>query len=148
MHPAALVALVLLAVALALVLVFYFAIIHTSYRLHRFYASHTSVPVAPFLPAGGHVPELKKFIAAHNTLGCWRKHLAQYGPVHAMNLGNNLALKVDDPYYLRGILRTDTAYYHKSAMTRAYMVPTTGPQNLLLLNGDEHTRHRHMINPG
>ena len=147
MHAVTASSLGLLAVLLA-VLLAYFALVHRSYRTHRFYAQRTSVPVAPFLPIGGHVPQLKAYKAAHNTLGCWRAQYDTYGAVHAINYGANVSLKLDDPHYLRGILRTDSQHYHKSLISRLYMQPAIGSTNLLLLEGAVHTRHRQMINPG
>ena len=140
--------LVLLALLVAALLVVYFALIHTPYRLHRFYASQTSVPVAPFRPVQGHLPQLFAFEATHNTLGCWRAQYETFGAVHAINLGENVNLKLDDPYYLRGVLRTDGACYHKSVMGRLYLKAALGMSNLLMLEDEGHARHRKMINPG
>lgn len=140
--------LVLLVFLISIVLIVYFALIHTPYRLHRFYSTRTWLPVAPFLTFGGYLHQLRAYKAAHNTLGWWRHSYDTYGPLHAINYGKVLAVKLDDPHYLAGVLRSHSAHYRKSEMTRVYMTPTTGLSNLLLLEGDGHARHRRMMNPG
>ena len=148
MHPLYIVLLVFLFLALVVLLAVYFAFVHDPWRLHYFYSSQTSLSVAPFRPIDGNISQLLAWDAKHNILGCWREQYATYGPVHCINLADTLNVKLDDPHYLRGVMRTDSAHYHKSYMSRVYLNQAIGVSNLLLLEDPGHARHRRMLNPG
>ena len=148
MYTITIILIVLLLLVVAVLLTVYFTLIHGPLRLHRYYASQTSLPVAPFRPIKGYIPQILEFDAVHNILGCWREQYNTYGAVHAINLGDTINLKLDDPHYLRGVMRTDSAHYHKSHMARLYLNQAIGLSNLLLLEDPEHSRHRKMMNPG
>ena len=81
-------------------------------------------------------------------MGFWRApHTPAILPLYAFNLGPQTHLTINDPHYLFDLTKRHAAHYVKSKATRMYLEPSAGSQNLLLLEGDEHKRHRRLINP-
>ena len=141
--------LALFATILLSILVFlYVYFIHHSLAHYRYYRSH-NIPTARYIPVTGHLPSLFRYDKANNPMCFWREpHIPTIQPLYALNLGPQTHLQVNDPHYLFDITKRNAASIVKSAATRMYLEPNAGAENLLLLEGDEHRRHRRMINPG
>ena len=139
--------LLLLAAFISLALFVYFFFIHSSYSHHRFYRSQ-QIPAAPYVPITGHLPTLLQYDNQFNQLGFWKQpHTTAIQPLYALNLGPQTQLTINEPHLLYDITKRQASHFLKSKATRMYLAPSTGEQNLLLLEGAEHKRHRRMINP-
>ena len=133
---------------LSLLLFVYFYFIHSSYRNHRYYRSQ-HIPTAPYIPITGHLPSIFQYDQQDNILGFWRQpHTPTILPAYAFNLGPQTHLTINDPHYLYDLTKRQAAHLHKSVATRMYLEPSAGSENLLLLEGAEHRRHRRMLSPG
>ena len=130
---------------LALCLV-YALLVHRSLCHHLSYRRQ-GIPCAPFRPISGHLSELFLYDQQDRMLDMWRHQHAQYGAVHAIGFGPQISLKLNDPQYLRDVLRLQADCYRKSDDTRMFLEPSVGEHNLLLTEGAEHARHRGILAP-
>ena len=112
---------------LSLVLVFlllaYVLLIHQPLRDHLFFKSQ-GISCAPFIPIFGHLPGLFRYESEDRNLDYWKDQVRLYGQVHAITLGTATSLKIDDPHYLKQLLRTKNALYEPSVISRMYHTHT------------------------
>ena len=135
-------------ILLSILIFLYIYFIHRSSAHYRYYRSQ-NIPTARYIPITGHLPSLFRYNEANNQMGFWHApHRPTIQPLYALNLGHQMHLEVNDPHYLYDLTKRHAGSLVKSAATRMYLEPNAGAENLLLLEGDEHRRHRRMINPG
>ena len=132
----------------SILLFVYFFFIHGSSAMYRFYRSQ-NIPAAPYIPITGHLLHLMRYNTQNNQMAWWRQpHTPTIQPLWAINLGPHIHLEINDPHYLLDLTKRSATHLVKSAATRMYLEPAAGAENLLLLEGEEHRRHRRMISPG
>jgi hypothetical protein len=80
----------------------------------------------------GRLRELVQFEREGRFLDAWKLQAQQLGCIHIVRLGSYAFLKVNDPVFLKDVMRVRAGCYHKSDMTRAYLLAVLGWDNLLL----------------
>ena len=135
-----------LSLVLLFLLLVYAVLIHRPLRDHLHFKAQ-GISCAPFIPVFGHLSGLFQYEAEDRNLDYWRDHVRTYGPIHAISLGASTSIKLDDPRYLKDVLRTQNHHYVPSLIQRMYLDKHLGEHNLLLTSGSEHARHRRTIAP-
>ncbi len=71
----------------------------------------------------------------------------RYGPVFSMNLGPAAVVMVADPRLAKEVMTGDPEVF-RAGDTNGLFRPVVGSHSILLLDGDEHLRHRRIMLPG
>ncbi|CAF1539469.1 unnamed protein product [Rotaria sordida] len=102
----------------------------------------------PFVPLFGQLPEIRRYQQA-NTILAFHEDLARkHGNIYLFSFGPLTRLVITEPDLLADIFsRTNVQNYIKPPFFSTIFTPIIGKQNLLVSEGHEHERARHMINP-
>ena len=118
-----------------------------SYRIHRHFVSQ-GVNCYPFIPLIGHIRSLAKYRDEGRSIYFLEDAWRQRGKVHAITVGPNVILRINDPRYVAFALRTSNdELYHKPSFAKVTIGGILGTENVLLTEGAEHTKRRRILNP-
>ena len=146
MAPLLLILVLALSLALLAIAMFTFSVILSSYRIHRHLLAQ-GIFCYPFIPLIGHMRRLVAYRKAGRSIAfledAWRAH----GLLHSISMGPSILLRVNDPAYFQDIFRNKASCYHKPSFSKLSLGEIIGTSSLILAEGEEHARHRRMINP-
>jgi cytochrome P450 len=115
--------------------------------LQQRYWQSQRVSCAPFIPIIGHMPAMASYRGQDRALAMFEDQTAAYGLVHAISMGPRCVLRINEPQLIADVLRAKADCYHKPPLSRRTMGRLVGLGNLLMTEGEEHRKHRRLINP-
>ncbi|CAF1579651.1 unnamed protein product [Adineta ricciae] len=137
-----------LVVIVALLYLIYWKLIRPGKRIYDILRAQ-GIPSEPFIPLLGQVPQLYKYNKQHRIMYFHEELCKKHGLVFMFGLGTHPRLVIQDADLIGDILgRTHAQYYQKPADLSRRLKPLIGLRNLLISNGNEHSRARKMLNPG
>ncbi|CAF0946841.1 unnamed protein product [Rotaria sp. Silwood1] len=102
----------------------------------------------PFVPLIGQLREIRRYRQAGGLIAYLESLAQKHGNMFLFNFGPLTRLVVAEPDLLADMFsRNNVQNYIKPPMFSTVFIPIIGKQNLLVAEGYEHDRARHMINP-
>lgn len=71
----------------------------------------------------------------------------EFGDYYHTSFGPLPCLNISDPKLIEYVLKTNSHFYHKSELAQGIASTVLGTENMVLLEAENHTRHRKLINP-
>ena len=137
----------IIALILAIVLLIYWKLIRPQKRFYDLFQQQ-GVSCEPFVPLVGQLSDMRRE-SQNDTIVNYRKKLIEkHGYVYVIGFGPAINLVIVEPDMLANIFgRTHAQDYRKPTGIERYFKPLIGVHNLLVSEGQEHTRSRAMLNP-
>ena len=102
---------------------------------------HTPIPSLPGLPLLGNV-----FALRNNRLELLLRISREFGDIGAFHFGTRLAVLINSPDLVRGVLVDQSALFEKTETVRKLATPVLG-NGVFLSEGEEHRQQRRLLAP-
>ena len=100
-----------------------------------------------YIPIVGDLFDRRKAFLNDNPYAFSEEMAARFGDYYHGSMGPKAYLSISDPSLIEAVLKTNVRSYHKSALGQTILGSVLGYENLLLAEGENHTRHRRLIAP-
>lgn len=139
-----------------LAIVFYTLFLYVAYRLIKFWIIHPwqvqrdffkqGIP-GRYTPVVGDILQRRRAYLADKPFSYIEEISAELGDYYHTSFGPMPFLNTSDPALIETILKTNSRFYRKGELARVIVSAILGYENLLLAEGENHTRHRRLTNP-
>ncbi|CAF0997361.1 unnamed protein product [Rotaria sordida] len=100
-----------------------------------------------YIPILGDLLGHRQAYLADDPLSYANEMTAKYGDYYYSSFGPLPCLNVSDPSLIEDVLKTNARAYHRASLGREILAALLGYENILLAEGDNHTRHRRLVAP-
>ncbi|CAF1409358.1 unnamed protein product [Rotaria sordida] len=139
-----------------LIIILYTLFLYVIYRLIKFWIINPwrvqqdffnqGIP-GRYTPIVGDVLRHRRAYLADRPFSYVEETSAEFGDYYHTSFGPFPCLNISDPVLIESILKTNTRFYHKSELARAIAATVLGYENIVLVEDENHTRHRRLLNP-
>lgn len=136
----------LIALSVGIVSLLIYNIIYVPYRTTRIFQGQ-GIKGPAFKPLVGQMSDLIEWEKTGNRVGLLIDYSIKYGSVYYVCLAFICQLSVNEPLYLGDLLRKKASSFSKGKLSHEYVAAILGAHNLVIEEGDQHAKHRRMINP-
>lgn len=100
-----------------------------------------------YIPIVGDILQRRRAYLADKPFSYVEEASRVFGDYYHASFGPFPCLHTSDPGLVQCILKTNHRFYQKSTLAREILAALLGCENVLLAEGDDHVRHRRLINP-
>lgn len=139
-----------------LTIIFYTLFLYAIYRFIKFWIinpwqvqrdfSKQGIP-GRYTPIVGDILQRRRAYLADKPFSYVEETSAEFGDYYHTSFGPMPFLNISDPALIESILKTNSRFYRKGELARVIVSAVLGYENLLMAEGENHTRHRRLTNP-
>ncbi|CAF4682290.1 unnamed protein product, partial [Rotaria sp. Silwood2] len=100
-----------------------------------------------YTPIVGDILQRRRAYLADKSFSYVEETSAEFGDYYHTSFGPMPFLNTSDPALIESILKTNSRFYRKGELARVIVSAVLGYENLVMAEGENHTRHRRLTNP-
>ncbi|CAF2758907.1 unnamed protein product [Rotaria sp. Silwood2] len=110
------------------------------------YFSNQGIP-GRYIPIVGDILHQRRACLADKPFSYVEETTVEFGDYYHTSFGPFPCLNTSDPTLIESVLKINSRFYHKSELSRAIASTVLGYENIVLVEDENHARHRRLINP-